>query len=183
MDKPPKVFVSYPHLHKDTVTRLIKFLELAADDVFYDDYVEPGEDWEQVLITSLAAAPTFILFWCVHSKESEWVAREIQLAISQTKRIVPVLLDKTPVPEPLAKRQWIDFSGFIAADMLGHAAVGGLMGSFIPGIGTVVGVGIGSVLSSLFSQTPGKFDCLDLPDDRLESLGKELARAYRIAIA
>ena len=50
------------------------------------------------------------MMWCSHAEKSEWVGREAAQAIDTKKRVVPVLLDKTPLPERLRRYQVIDFS-------------------------------------------------------------------------
>jgi hypothetical protein len=48
-----------------------------------------------------------LLFWCRHSSASVEVAKEYGQALEQGKKIIPVLLDATPLPENLAELQAI----------------------------------------------------------------------------
>src|SRR5262249_35913786 len=51
--------------------------------------------------------------WCVHSQGSQWVQREATLAVESGKRVIPVLIDRTPLPSHLARFQAIDLAGHI----------------------------------------------------------------------
>lgn len=49
-----------------------------------------------------------LVFWCEHSSEFNEVRNEYLLAISLQKRVVPVLVDTTPMPEELGRFQAVD---------------------------------------------------------------------------
>jgi hypothetical protein len=104
-----KIFVSYSHIHRDLVRNLVSFLQLARGRVFFDDFLKPGENWEDRLILEISTSSVVVLFWCAHARESQWTQREIDEALRLEKRIVPVLLDETEVPPALVKYQWLDF--------------------------------------------------------------------------
>jgi len=56
-----------------------------------------GTDFEEVIIEALNNAKAVIVLWSEHSANSEWVNKEVQIALQQ-KKLKPVLLDDTPVP-------------------------------------------------------------------------------------
>ena len=100
---------------------LVVQLLRARDDVFYDvDSIPAGERWRGALLQAIDNASHFYLLWCIHSADSPEVESEYQRAISGNKRLVPVLLDSTPLINPLTEYQWVDFRG--VAD--GHQAAG-----------------------------------------------------------
>ena len=87
--------------------------------VFQDfDSVPPGRKWREEILVALKAADLVMVFWCEHSRESDEVKREYDLAIEGEKDVVPVLLDSTPLPETLAEYQWVDFRSLAGP---GHA--------------------------------------------------------------
>jgi hypothetical protein len=91
---------------------LVVQLLRARDDVFYDvDSIPAGERWLDALLRAIDNATHFYLLWCAHSAGSKEVEREWRRAISGNKRLVPVLLDSTPLIQPLTEYQWVDFRG------------------------------------------------------------------------
>jgi hypothetical protein len=73
------------------------------------DSIEPGERWQEQLETAIARADKVCVFWCLHSRASRWVKREWRRAHRQKKKLIPLLLDSTPLPPELSKYQYIDF--------------------------------------------------------------------------
>ena len=76
--------------------------------VYWDGDFEPGEPWFEQLKTYIDAAPKLFVFWCAHSAESVQVRREFLYAFEQQKKVIPVLLDDTPLPAELAPIHGID---------------------------------------------------------------------------
>src|SRR5262249_15033260 len=65
-----------------------------------------------------------VVLWCCHAAASEWVAREITLALEdEKKQIAPVLLCRHPAYNPLSQYQWIDLRAVIR-----HTCSGGMRG-------------------------------------------------------
>lgn len=103
------VFISYSTQDCDIIDGLSKLLRVDGRRVFRDrESIHPGEDWENELTDALSSAKQFILFWCCHAYQSEWVAWEIGQAIDRNKRVIPVLLCDQPLFEPVTRYQWID---------------------------------------------------------------------------
>ncbi len=73
------------------------------------DSVRPGRQWRRQINEALEAASLVVLFWCLHSRDSEEVSNEYTSAIRANRDIVPLLLDDTPLPQPLHEYQWVDF--------------------------------------------------------------------------
>ncbi len=105
------IFVSYSSVHRDLVNPLVQLLQVANRYVFLDFRdIEPGDKWEQDLLPALKRSKKVVVIWCIHASRSEWVLREVEIAVRGKKRIIPVLIDDTPLPENLAQFQWIDMS-------------------------------------------------------------------------
>jgi len=95
------------------VEPVVALLRTAPTDVFFDiDTIEPGEVWSQRLERALKGASLFVIFWCEHSANSVWVRKEWVFAVDKKKKVIPVLLDSTPLPIELVRFQWIDFRRF-----------------------------------------------------------------------
>jgi hypothetical protein len=118
-----RIFVSYSHHDAPLVAPVVRLLRATKGLVFLDsDSLTPGKRWRTELSASLLDANLVILFWCLHSSESQEVAKEYQAAVRGEKDVLPVLLDSTPVPPNLREFQWIDFRE-LARDQ--HGNVGG----------------------------------------------------------
>jgi hypothetical protein len=110
-----KVFVSYSRHDEGLVKPLASRLGLTAKEaVFLDvEQLKPGDQWE-AKITAAIKESLVVLCWCCKSKNSEFVAREIRMALrDERKRLVPVLFCSTDLPPDLSSRQWIDLRGKI----------------------------------------------------------------------
>lgn len=86
--------------------------------VFWDDDFMPGKRWLEQFRGAIRNSPKLYVIWCAHSAASEYVQREYRFAIRLKKRVVPVLVDGTPLPRALSAIQGIDLRG-----LLRHRAV------------------------------------------------------------
>lgn len=98
------VFVSYSRKDSLQVEQAVELLEAGGADVFRDiDDIQYGDRWEDVIREKLAEAERILVFWSINAQLSEWVGREWSIAITMQKRIVPILLDQTPLPTELGQ--------------------------------------------------------------------------------
>lgn len=101
---PRTVFVSYSRKDSDRIQQAVALLEAGGARVFRDiDDIEFGDDWEEVITRKLQECERVMIFWSANAKASEWVGREYSIALTQQKRMVPVLLDSTPLPPELSR--------------------------------------------------------------------------------
>ena len=114
--KKPKVFVSYSRHDEALVKPLAGLLGVTVEDAVFLDVNElkPGDVWEEKIVAAVRESTVFVICWCCQSQKSEFVAREISLALEDgKKKLVPVLFCQTKLPADLATRQWIDLRGRI----------------------------------------------------------------------
>lgn len=98
------VFVSYSRKDSSQVEKAVELLEAGGADVFRDlDDIQYGDRWEDVIRNKLSEAERVLVFWSTHAQLSEWVEREWTIAIAMQKRVVPILLDQTPLPVELGQ--------------------------------------------------------------------------------
>ncbi len=98
------VFVSYSRKDSSRVQQAVALLEAGGAAVFRDlDDIQFGDRWEAVIRAKLAESERILVFWSIHARDSEWVGREWMIALEMDKRLVPVLLDDTPMPESLSQ--------------------------------------------------------------------------------
>ena len=152
------MFVSYSRSDKRTATLVVQLLR-ARDDVFYDvDSIPAGERWREALLRAIDNASHFYLLWCKHSADSLEVLSEYERAISRNKRLVPVLLDSTPLIEPLTKYQWVDFRGVVQ----GHRTAARLRAALAMGALAIAALTISVVVAAVF--VSGGDDPPDVPE-------------------
>ncbi|MDM0050609.1 type VI secretion system-associated FHA domain protein TagH [Variovorax sp. J22R115] len=112
-----EIFVSYSRRDEPIVVPVVKLMRLNKDGLIFVDLesISPGDLWREKVDEALASATYVVLFWCEHSKNSLQVQREYEAALAHGKRLVPVLLDETPLPMTLTEHQWIDFTWLATA--------------------------------------------------------------------
>lgn len=144
---PRNVFVSYSHADTHFVAPVVSLLRATRAVVFRDaDTIRPGRKWRNEIDTALERADLVVVFWCAHSRASPEVAKEYELGLRLGKDMLPVLLDGSPLPEPLKEYQFIDFqqagaAGHDAPSRLASPARAGRSG-FIGVVGTVAAIGV-----------------------------------------
>ncbi len=105
------LFVSYSREDEPIVRPVVQLLRITESKVFLDiDSIAPGERWQDELESSLTRADKVCVFWYFHSSRSEWVTRERQYAHKKNKKVIPLLLDSTPLALELSEYQYIDFT-------------------------------------------------------------------------
>ncbi|HEV7912758.1 MAG TPA: toll/interleukin-1 receptor domain-containing protein [Albitalea sp.] len=102
------VFISYSRQDRDLVTLAARLLRAGGATVFLDvSDIADGDKWEAVLLKAIAGCERIMVFWSAAAAASRWVEREWRTALSLNKRIVPLILDATPLPPQLAEFQGV----------------------------------------------------------------------------
>ena len=106
------IVISYGRGDRPLVRGLVKLLRAGLHGidraVYWDDDFEPGESWFDQIEAEIRVTPKLFVMWCEHSASSAQVRRELDVALAYQKRLVPVLLDSTPLMERLAGIHAID---------------------------------------------------------------------------
>jgi hypothetical protein len=90
------------------VHELVRLLRITGAPVFLDtDSVAPGELWAEKVGTAIQAAEVVAVFWSHNAAQSREMAKELLLALSLKKTIVPVLIEDGPLPDDLAAYQGV----------------------------------------------------------------------------
>ena len=105
------VFVSYSPADSDLVSAIISMLSAGNDALVYRDAesLRSGRQSREEVWASIAESDVVLVFWCHHGFTSYDVRKECELAETERKDVVPVLLDDTPLPRKLADLRAIDF--------------------------------------------------------------------------
>ncbi len=99
------IFVSYSRKDESLVLPLTMLLRASGQKVFIDQQdLEYGGDWKEQLARTIGQSDRLLLFWSKYSESSSFVAEEWRLGLSTPGcSIVPVLLDRTPLPPELQR--------------------------------------------------------------------------------
>src|SRR5262249_18337854 len=106
-------FISYERSCRAIVLSVAADLERERIPARGDWLLTPGEDWWDRIADLIRGADTFLFFITVRSVRSPACLRELNMALSLKKRILPVVQEKasdqavTELPEVLAKEQWV----------------------------------------------------------------------------
>jgi hypothetical protein len=113
LDQHAHIFISYNH--KDAaIARQVDAALIQNDFLVWRDIseIKPGDRIADRITEALTAADYYVLLISQSSSKSEWVRRELSLALelSQTKKLtlVPLLLDDASVPLELRGLLYID---------------------------------------------------------------------------
>jgi len=106
------VFISYSHKDRELVQPLVQLLTVNSRRVFWDAHsLSPGQVWPVEIESAIVGCKRFVLLWCCDTADSDYVSKELALAVQRQKVIIPVLLCPLPPPESITDRQWIDLRG------------------------------------------------------------------------
>src|ERR1700728_4131183 len=105
-----KVFVSYSRRDSsDFANELVAGLELVGFAPFLDQHdIAAGEDWEARLGGLIRQSDTVVFVISPEAVKSERCAWEVNTAIADNKRVLPIVakaVPETEIPEPLRRAQ------------------------------------------------------------------------------
>src|SRR3954470_20444746 len=105
----PDIFISYSREDREWVSRFAAALHDARGwNVWWDRSIQPGEQFDEVIQTTLDQARAAMVVWSPVSVESRWVKSEAREAVRRGV-LVPVMIGDVRLP--------IEFSSFEAADL------------------------------------------------------------------
>lgn len=111
------IFVSYSHKDEEAATALVIRLQTAGFAVWQDAIaLRPSENWKTGIQRGVNEASAFIVLWSEHSSDSEWVGKEVVMALEEhDTRDLPIYqlrLDETALDEKLSDFHALDFVGY-----------------------------------------------------------------------
>src|SRR5262245_7134367 len=96
------IFVSYSRTDGDVVDQIVARLEQDGFNVWIDrEEVKAGELWHEAIVQAVDTAYAFILILSPGSAVSENVRKEVDLAESAHKELIPILLAPVELPANL----------------------------------------------------------------------------------
>lgn len=108
------MFLSHNAADKNYVRKLAAALTIAGAHVWFDEWtIRPGDSIAGAIEKGLSGFDTFALIWSEAASKSRWVKTEMQTAVTrwindESIRLIPVLLDETPLPVILLPIHYID---------------------------------------------------------------------------
>ena len=111
------VFVSYSHEDKYFVDDLVSGLEGQEVEIWYDEYIPKGANWNQAIDDAIEGCAKFLIVLSPSATSSEAVEGELLRALELRKPILPVLYeDCHRLPRRLLGIQYIDVTEFDSDD-------------------------------------------------------------------
>jgi TIR domain len=96
------IFVSYSRVDDEAVDQIVARLEQDGFIVWIDrEEIKAGELWQEAIVQAVDKAYAFVLMLSPGSAISDNVRKEVDLAESAKKELVPVLLAPVEVPANL----------------------------------------------------------------------------------
>jgi TIR domain len=111
-----RVFLSYSRTDRALVDRFDDDLTQAGIEIWRDvEALRGGEEWRTQIVEAIEQSDVFLLFVSPGSMGSDNVRRELTVAEEDGKRVVPVLVARTAIPDnfrySLAGVQYTDITG------------------------------------------------------------------------
>jgi hypothetical protein len=99
------VFLSYSKKDQAAADRLLNLLKAAGLDVWSEQAVDPGDDWQQVIESALSEATAGVILVSEASLNSAWSAHEYRYFLTHEKPLyVAQIEDVEPSKMPYALR-------------------------------------------------------------------------------
>ena len=114
LQKLPRIFISHSHLDNNFGVELAQDLRRVLGEesaVWYDNSggLHGGDSWWDKIVTELAAREVFIVVLSPDAMKSKWVRREMDTALNEDKKIVPLLWRACEVRADFKTIQTISF--------------------------------------------------------------------------
>lgn len=105
-----RIFISYARIDKTYCKQIIDLLDI--HEIWYDRRLHAGQKWWEEILSRLGWCEAFVFLISPDSVASEYCQRELSIAQSLGKYIIPVLIhQRATIPESLRHIQYVDLSG------------------------------------------------------------------------
>jgi TIR domain len=108
IDAPGTVFLSYAHLDRPKVERIVHALETEGHRIWWDRRLLSGQFFPSIIEDQLIKAESVVVAWSATSRRSVWVQGEALAALDEGK-LFQITLDRTRPPIPFNAIHAIDF--------------------------------------------------------------------------
>jgi hypothetical protein len=104
----PSVFISYSHQDRTFTNRLTSDLRRRGIKVYMDERLQVGEGWRKQLAVAIENTDAFVLIMSPPSVASDYVAWELETALTLRKKIFPLMHRESDVPQTILPLQYIN---------------------------------------------------------------------------
>lgn len=156
------LFLSHNTNDKELARSLGAQLKLAGADVWFDEWeIAAGESIPTKVNAALATADAVLVVWSGNAAGSKWVANELEAAYTRSLsdplfRLIPILIDETPLPPLVASLKHLRLANAweidqVVAEVMGFKSARqalraiqqtleetGLRVEYVPGYGAIV---------------------------------------------
>jgi hypothetical protein len=94
-----ELFISYSHKDKSFVRQLGVYLAQEEIPPWVDNQLQYGESWQEIIAERISKSSAFLVVMTPSSRASNYVGKEVALAISERKVILPILVAGEPFNE------------------------------------------------------------------------------------
>lgn len=111
------VFLSHNINDKDVAREIALFLAAENINVWFDEWeISAGDSIVEQINKGLLGCTHFLIIWSNNAATSNWVRRELHSTLAQAikdgiPRVIPIVLDDTPLPELMADIRYIKYDG------------------------------------------------------------------------
>ena len=107
-----RIFISHSHGDSEAAHLLADSLRAEGLEIWLaDEQVVGGQDIKSALAAGVESTDAVVALLSKRSQKSQWLSLEVATAISQGKRVIPVLLEKdAKIPLVLQDRAWLILS-------------------------------------------------------------------------
>lgn len=100
----PYIFISYAHKDSQIVYPIINDLHEAGYRIWYDEGIDPGNEWPDEIARALKKSAFFLVFISQNSMKSKNVIDECNLALNKLKPFVAIHIEETELTDGLELR-------------------------------------------------------------------------------
>ena len=101
-DRKVKIFISYSHRDADICGQIASLMRKEASfDIWYDEGLIPGDFYRRTIVDNIKTSDYFLLLVSHGAVQSEWVLDEVEYAKKVHKRILPIWIENTELPDDL----------------------------------------------------------------------------------
>jgi hypothetical protein len=97
-------FISYAHADSEIIFLEITFLKNMGVNIWYDEGIDPGNEWPDEIAKALDGSALFVFFATPHSVASKNCRNEVNYALNSNKAFLAIYLEETSLPPGLALR-------------------------------------------------------------------------------
>jgi hypothetical protein len=97
----PYIFVSYAHKDSNAVFPIISEFHKVGFPIWYDEGIDPGNEWPKEIESALKNCTLFIVFISASAVRSKNVRNEINLALKRDTSFIEIELEVTELIDGL----------------------------------------------------------------------------------